>query len=290
MGRAKALCPSYSLHKSTNPARVRVEGRDIYLGPYNSPESRQRYAEILAQLTAGKAVSVPAVSRGAAAADPGVTVNELVAAFLQHADGHYVKDGKQTSEVHCLKSAVRPLVEMFGFTPADDFGPLKLSAVREQMVAAGWCRRGVNQGVKRIRIVLHNKHKPLEMQNPSSRPSPLEQIASLLFWQPCHINTQLLILTHQFGKKRRTLPHGRTPQPRSRHTQSQNFAPSVQKFNAPVPLYVGQKPRVVSPRHIVPCNFCRRFADVSQIIGRTHGWSIRLWQQRHFQSPKYRST
>ena len=153
MGRAKALCPSYSLHKSTNQARVRVEGRDIYLGPYNSPESRQRYAEILAQLTAGKAVSVPAVSRGAAAADPGVTVNELVAAFLQHADGHYVKDGKQTSEVHCLKSAVRPLVEMFGFTPADDFGPLKLSAVREQMVAAGWCRRGVNQGVKRIRIV-----------------------------------------------------------------------------------------------------------------------------------------
>jgi hypothetical protein len=51
---------------------------------------------------------VPAVSRGAAAADPGVTVNELVAAFLQHADVHYVKDGKQTSEVDCLKSVIRP--------------------------------------------------------------------------------------------------------------------------------------------------------------------------------------
>ena len=109
MGRPKAVCPSYSLHKSTNQARVRVEGRDIYLGPLNSLESRQRYAEILIQLAAGKPLSVPGGLRGVPAGDPGVTVNELVAAFLQHADGHYVKDGKQTSEVDCLKSVVRPL-------------------------------------------------------------------------------------------------------------------------------------------------------------------------------------
>lgn len=145
--------PSYLLHKQSGQARVRVHGRDVLLGPYNSRESRQRYAEILTQLTAGKAVSVPAVSRGAAAADPGVTVNELVAAFLQHADGHYVKDGKQTSEVDCLKSVVRPLVDLFGFLPADEFGPLKLQVVREQMVVAGWCRNNVNRSVSRIRSI-----------------------------------------------------------------------------------------------------------------------------------------
>jgi hypothetical protein len=54
-------------------------------------------------------VSVPGESRGVPAGDPGVTVNELVAAFLQHADGHYVKDGKQTSEVDCRNLVVRPL-------------------------------------------------------------------------------------------------------------------------------------------------------------------------------------
>ena len=89
MGRPKSVCPSYSLHKPTNQARVRVDGRDIYLGPFNSPESRQRYAEILTQLAAGRPVSVPGGLRGVPAGDPGVTVNELVAAFLQHADGHY---------------------------------------------------------------------------------------------------------------------------------------------------------------------------------------------------------
>jgi hypothetical protein len=45
--------PSYLLHKQSGQARVRVQGRDVLVGPYNSRESRQRYAEILTQMTAG---------------------------------------------------------------------------------------------------------------------------------------------------------------------------------------------------------------------------------------------
>ncbi len=89
MPRKSNPIPSYLLHKQSGQARVRVQGCDVLLGPFNSPESRQRYAEILTQLAAGRPVSVPGGLRGAPAGDPGVTVNELVAAFLQHADGHY---------------------------------------------------------------------------------------------------------------------------------------------------------------------------------------------------------
>jgi len=39
--------PSYLLHKPSGQARVRIAGKDIYLGVYGSAESRQRYGEIV---------------------------------------------------------------------------------------------------------------------------------------------------------------------------------------------------------------------------------------------------
>ena len=35
--------PSYWLHKPSGQARVRIDGRDIYLGEYGSAESQERY-------------------------------------------------------------------------------------------------------------------------------------------------------------------------------------------------------------------------------------------------------
>ena len=42
--------PSYRLHKPSGQARTIIDGRHVYLGKYNSPESRQRYARLLAEL------------------------------------------------------------------------------------------------------------------------------------------------------------------------------------------------------------------------------------------------
>jgi hypothetical protein len=39
MPRRKGI-PAYSLHKPSGQARVRIEGRDHYLGPYDSPEPK----------------------------------------------------------------------------------------------------------------------------------------------------------------------------------------------------------------------------------------------------------
>ena len=38
----------YQLHKATGQARVRINGHDIYLGKYRSPESEERYRQVIA--------------------------------------------------------------------------------------------------------------------------------------------------------------------------------------------------------------------------------------------------
>jgi integrase len=41
--------------------------------------------------------------------------------------------------------------ELYGSTPAVEFGPLALKAVRQRFIAAGWCRSLVNQRVGRVK-------------------------------------------------------------------------------------------------------------------------------------------
>ena len=38
----------YQLHKASGQVRARIKGRDIYLGKYLSPESEQRYRQVIA--------------------------------------------------------------------------------------------------------------------------------------------------------------------------------------------------------------------------------------------------
>ena len=143
--------PTYGHHKPTGQARCYVNGKSFYLGKYGSEESRILYGEIVAKVVSGRIVD-PFVTKSADPAS-GLTVNELVLAFMRHADGHYVKNGKPTSEIHCLRAAVRPLIDVYGFTAVDDFGPLMLKAVRQKFVDAGWVRESCNKGVNRIRLV-----------------------------------------------------------------------------------------------------------------------------------------
>ncbi|MEI8381447.1 MAG: hypothetical protein WCJ09_15070 [Planctomycetota bacterium] len=48
MSRRSSL-PSYTHHRASGQARVRIAGRDIYLGLYGSPESHERYARLIAE-------------------------------------------------------------------------------------------------------------------------------------------------------------------------------------------------------------------------------------------------
>lgn len=136
--------PSYRLHKTSGRAVVTIDGREVYLGKYGSAESRGRYGRLIAENAGGITVQSKKQSSG-------LTINELVLAFMRHADQHYRKNGEVTSEIHCLKMATRSLVNLYGFTVADEFGPLALKAVREAMIKAKWVRYSINKAIGRIR-------------------------------------------------------------------------------------------------------------------------------------------
>jgi integrase len=142
--------PKYRHYKPKDLAVVRIDGRDIYLGKYNSAESREKYKRVIAEwLTTGTAPQ-PAASN---VADPGgPTVNEVILAFLRHANDFYRRaDGTPTGELENLRLALRPLKNLYGGTPARDFGPKALKAVRQDMINSGLCRRTINQRIGRIR-------------------------------------------------------------------------------------------------------------------------------------------
>ncbi len=155
MPRPKNPVPTYRLHKPTGRAvcTVRLPGggrRDVYLGRYDSPESKREYERVLAEIRGEHPHSVAAPPDRAA--DP--TVNEVLLAFLRHADGYYVHpDGTPTSEVKYVRESVRVARRLYGHTPAREFGPLALKAVRQAMVDGGLARTTVNGRVNRVRRV-----------------------------------------------------------------------------------------------------------------------------------------
>ncbi len=138
--------PSYRRHKPSGRAVVTLAGRDHYLGKYGSPESRAEYDRVVGEwLVAGSRAPGKADSPGT---DP--TINELILAYLGFADGYYVKDGRPTTEPRDIRLAIRPLRRLYAHSPAGEFGPLALKAVRGQLIESGLCRTEVNKRIGRI--------------------------------------------------------------------------------------------------------------------------------------------
>jgi integrase len=148
--RQRSSVPTYRLHKQSGQAvsdfydPVTGQKRMVSLGRYNSPESKQEHARIVAEVAAGRPAGPTA----------GLSVNELVLAFLRHADGHYRRpDGTSTDELNNVKQTARVVRELYGHTAAAGFGPLALKAVRQRMIEKGWSRKNINLHVGRVRRV-----------------------------------------------------------------------------------------------------------------------------------------
>jgi hypothetical protein len=83
----------------------------------------------------------------------GLTVSELILTYWRFAEGAYRPDGETTSELRCIREALRPLRTLYDPTPAANFGPLALKAVRQKMIDRGWCRSHINHQINRLRRV-----------------------------------------------------------------------------------------------------------------------------------------
>src|SRR4051812_40128726 len=111
MPRPMSAQPSYLHHKPTNQAYCRIPDgsggrKTVYLGAFNSPESKLEHARILAQLAVAPS---PTPRAQVAAAAPGdITLNEVYLAFWRHAERHYRRtDGTPTNELAQYRQTFR---------------------------------------------------------------------------------------------------------------------------------------------------------------------------------------
>src|SRR6516165_6634127 len=111
---ASLRTPSYRLHKPTGQAVVTLCGRDFYLGRHGSPESRAEYDRLIVEwISNGRRLPAPTSEAGS-----DLSINELLLAYVCHADGYYVKNGEPTTEPVNIRLAIRPLRQHLGQTPA----------------------------------------------------------------------------------------------------------------------------------------------------------------------------
>jgi len=149
MAKKSGSPPTYRRQKvnsGIDRAFVEIDGRRQYLGRYDTDESRERYRELVAQWATG--VDTAPVDDGS------ITVVELVARYVEHAETYYRRpDGTPTRTVDNVKLALRPLRELFGRTPVAEFGPVKLRAVRQHMITAELSRKTINNRIGKIKTM-----------------------------------------------------------------------------------------------------------------------------------------
>jgi integrase len=117
---------------------VTLNGKDIYLGKWNTSASKAEYNRLIGEwLVGGRTLPH--------AQEVDLTVAELSLRYWRFAKGYYVKNGRPTGwQVH-IRLVLRMLKETYGPTRAADFGPLALKAFRQRLIDAGHSRKYINK-------------------------------------------------------------------------------------------------------------------------------------------------
>ncbi|MBP3955606.1 hypothetical protein J8F10_09965 [Gemmata sp. G18] len=150
MARPRKLAPRYLKHSKSGKGRliwtdaVGVRYEKLLPGPFGSPESLAAKASLELELATSPT--------GAPAAPDRITIAEVILAFHNFAVHHYLDpEGQPTKELLVIRYALRPLRELYGTSPATEFGPLKLKAVRQRMIDTKLSRALINRRVSVIK-------------------------------------------------------------------------------------------------------------------------------------------
>ncbi len=146
---AKSKIPKLRRQKEKNGndrAFVVLAGVRFHLGPYGSKESRGEYDRLTVEwLANGRCMAVEPDQ---------ITIAELVSRYWDYAEFYYANpNGDASSELVNYRQAFKPLIALYSETPAKDYGPLAMKAVRQRMIDTGWCRSYINRQVFRLRRV-----------------------------------------------------------------------------------------------------------------------------------------
>jgi hypothetical protein len=162
--------PRYSLHKPSGQARVRSGGRDFYLGRFGSKESKEAYSRLIAELSRDR--PVPTVSSA------GPSIGDVILRYWDHIQTYYRReDGSHTGEHMVIKAALKPLRQLYGTTPAAEFGRAELSLYRDECIRLKWSRRHINKQVSRVKRMF--AWAATEELCPDSVPSSLARLKGL---------------------------------------------------------------------------------------------------------------
>jgi integrase len=135
----KGTPPAYPARPHNGQARITIRAadgsrKDIYLGAFGSPESRKEYQRILTELEAAGGQLQVGENRKLL---PDLTVAELLERFWKHAEEYYrLLDGSPSRELDHYRLSLKAVLELYSETPAGEFGPLALKAVRQRMLDA----------------------------------------------------------------------------------------------------------------------------------------------------------
>jgi integrase len=183
MGRPRSPQPQYCQHKKSGHAFVTIDGRQVWLGPHGTQESRDAYPRVLVEWVArGRQPAPPSpADREGGRAPSGYSIAQLIAAFWAHPKDYYRDpDGHSTGELENFRAALHWLRRLYQDTAVANFGPLALKAIRaeaikphavrvrrcevdpesgdrrlveKEIVRPGWCRTYANRQIARVRQV-----------------------------------------------------------------------------------------------------------------------------------------
>lgn len=137
--------PSYSLHKSTGQAYIRIEGKMHYLGAYGSELSHERYRRLKLQWL--QSPEVFKARQSAAKTSRRLTMAELCIAYLEHCRRNY---SRASQEAEHSTRAVAPISELYASLPAEDFGPREYKACRDWWISPDRSRTYINAQARRL--------------------------------------------------------------------------------------------------------------------------------------------
>ena len=148
MPRLTNSLPKYQKHRASGQAVVTLGGRDIYLGPCGTAASRREYDRLITEW----------IANGRTSKHPGnvfesITIVELIAKYVDHLRATYSNFAHHRSVPSRTKPVLRLLRDVYGRELVTDFGPLKLKAIRQQLIDRGQSRGFVNENVNRIRAM-----------------------------------------------------------------------------------------------------------------------------------------
>src|SRR5207302_11018978 len=82
-------------------------------------------------------------------ADP--MVKEIVLEYTEFAKSYYRHSDGQQKVVGCIQEALQIVLDLYGRSPASEFGSKALKTIRKAMIDKGWSRSYINHQINRVK-------------------------------------------------------------------------------------------------------------------------------------------